>query len=134
MNKLLIASLIALSLSGCATTGPNTPVTTPATLVAQFCPLVQSLNTQISTFPGVSANVVSDLDKARPIIAAVCTEGATITALNLQSLASDAVPALLDIIEATPAAATPQGQAIIVGLDLVQTLLPEVIADINLVK
>ena len=135
MKKLIVG--LFLFLTGCAMTNTTTPPT-PAVVIqnaaqklVKFCPLVQAVNAQIVGFPGVSQVVIDKLAVVNPMVDAVCSKGATISALNLQTLAQNGMPLLLDAIAISPLAATPQGQALVVGVNLAQLILPEIIAAVN---
>lgn len=96
-----IAACVALA-AGCAT------LNTPAKVAAVLC---QPTNTAIadykafaviySALPAIqTGNAI--LTQYQPVLNAVCAEGATVTATNLQDLISQGIPAVAAIVATVP--------------------------------
>jgi hypothetical protein len=133
MKKLILCvSLVSaiFALSGCATTnsGAAAPLMTPQQFVAQFCPIATALNTSLVNTPGVDPQLVAGIKEIQPIVAGVCTAGASLKSTDLQSLLTDAIPVLLTAVPKLAIANSPEGQAILTGLIVAQAVLPSVIA------
>lgn len=125
MKKLFVIFVVLLS--ACTTIGTSNPPT-PAQLVAQFCPVVQTLNSELTSIPGVSPNVIDVITKAKPIVNTVCASGVTITSSNLQDLLSQGLPLLLEVTKDSAIAASPQGQALMIAIPIAQVLIPQIIS------
>jgi hypothetical protein len=113
-----VAAMVSFALSGCASNAPK-PLS-PAQVAAIACPQINLAVSQLTAFNavldadpataafGAKANV--DIAKAQPVIAAVCAAGATVTATNLQALASQALPALGTVVGSLPLPAPQEAQ------------------------
>jgi hypothetical protein len=101
---LLAAGLVAL-VSGCASTGSQSPAQVAAevhTQVVKACSVIQptlaSLNAMQAQLP---ADVQADLGKAQPIVASVCSAPA-VQVTSVQDLVNVAFPAAIKIVAASP--------------------------------
>ncbi len=89
---------VVLMLSACAS-GPAPvvlPQLTPAQFVAQVCPIATAAGLAITAFPIFDPKVTLELAAARPIVDALCANGADVGMANVQDVAKTALPALLD--------------------------------------
>lgn len=132
MKKLLTLAASVAIISGCTTTGTIHPVS-PQQLVAQFCPVVQAINSQILILPNLDPLIASKINEAKPIVQVVCADGAALSASDLKSLSVQAIPLLIDAVSATAVAATPQGQAIVLGLNIASITISQIIESKSLV-
>ncbi|MBB3004337.1 hypothetical protein FHX57_006719 [Paraburkholderia tropica] len=112
MKKLMLlaAGIVALvAFAGCATV-----TVTPAQIATALC---APTNTAIAdykafaalypTLPAVqTGNEI--LTKYQPVVTAVCAEGATVTATNVQDLISQGIPAVAAIVATVPMPASTQ--------------------------
>lgn len=67
------------------------------------------------------------LADAQPVVNAVCAAGSTVDAVNLQTLASTGLPAIITVVKASPLSAQDQDR-IVVGVTTAQILLTAAIA------
>ena len=89
---------ILLMLSACAS-GPVPvvlPQLTPAQFVAQVCPIATTAGLAITAFPIFDPKVTLELAAARPVVDALCANGADVNIANVEDVAKTALPALLD--------------------------------------
>ncbi|MGA4275554.1 hypothetical protein ACKZDW_02615 (plasmid) [Ralstonia syzygii subsp. celebesensis] len=131
MKKLiaLCIAMCAAMLAACATapTGQPSTLPTPAQVAAQVCPSAQAV-LAVLTVPGaIDPAVAADLATATPIVNAVCAAGATVTVLDLHSLAANGLPAILKIIQASPLPDKDK-QAAVLGVAAAQAALAPIIA------
>lgn len=122
---LLAAGLVAL-VSGCASTGT---VKTPAQVAAQVCPPTQTAIASLQAVVGLSDDAKAKLATAEPVVAAVCAAGANTTAVDLKSLAANALPAVMAVVNASPLSDQDKTK---IGIDLTvaQIVLSSVIASL----
>jgi len=100
MKTIFIALLttFALMLSGCAGFATTGPAPTPAQIVDQFCPSAQTLIIELQAMPTLPQKDQDNLAKAAPIVAAVCSAGATVSVASLQDFAKSTLPTILTMI------------------------------------
>lgn len=106
MKKLCLMAGIALLaiFSGCA----NAPTLSPAQLANALCPptkiAISNYNAFAVLYPTLPAIQTGNtiLTKYQPVVNAVCAEGATVTATNVQDLISQGIPAVAAIAATVP--------------------------------
>jgi len=98
-------------LGGCKS--PTTQALTPAQVATQVCPSAQGVIASLQAMSGLPEGATKDLAAAAPIVDAVCSASATVTTVNLQSLAKDAAPMIIAIIKASPLSVDEQNKAIL---------------------
>ena len=113
-------------MAGCASIKPAA-IQTPAQVAAQVCPSLQAINTTLAVPGVIGVNDQANLAKVAPVVAKVCTDAQSASAIDVQALASKAVPVLLQLINAAPLAADQKTQ-FTVGITLVQAALAPAIA------
>ena len=112
-----LTMLVGSLLVACSTTG-GTTAATPAQVAAAVCPVVQAdLATYQALFAAQtdvasSAKISADLAKAQPIVAALCTNGATVSTASIQAFAQTALPALADTINYLPLTAAQKAKVV----------------------
>lgn len=105
MMKLIAlgAAACALILSACATApAGEQQLPTPAQVAAQVCPSAQAVLTVLTTPSAIDETAAAKLAAAAPVVNAVCAAGASVTAVDLRTLAKDGLPAILMIVQASP--------------------------------
>ncbi|MGK2829267.1 hypothetical protein ACSI5F_04060 [Ralstonia pseudosolanacearum] len=131
MKKLIVfcVAMTAALLAACATTptGGQQPLPTPAQVAAQVCPSAQAVLTVLAMPGAVDAAVQADLASATPIVNAVCAAGATVTVLDLHNLASNGLPVLLKIVQASPLPDKGK-QTAVLGVAVAQAALAPILA------
>ncbi len=97
----LVINLLGMVLfAACAT--PNSATQTPSEVVSQVCPILTTVSAELASpiilmTPGAKAQA----DIAAPIIATVCADASKADVLSLQSLQQQAIPALVQLAEAS---------------------------------
>ncbi|PUA17248.1 hypothetical protein [Glaciimonas sp. PCH181] len=132
MKRFVIATLavVVLLISGCAL--PVQPLT-PAQIVAQVnmqvCQVIPAILVGVQT-PGlaIDPSLQAKIPIAQKDITDVCSAGATINPANLQTLATSALPIILEIVKAVPG---PQQDTAVATITAAQILLPILIAQIQ---
>lgn len=119
------AAALSFALAACSTTGQT--VQTPAQVAARVCPPVEVAITSLKQVNGMSDSALHALDDAQPVVNAVCAAGATVDALNLQTLATAGLPAIIAVVKASPLSAQDQDR-VILGVTTAQILLATAIA------
>ena len=94
-----VFATLAVTLSGFATNGTQP---TPAQLVAQICPVTQTVGTLAETAALTDPKLALDLAVAKPIVDALCANGAAVSTANLQAFSTSVVPVLLKVVDASP--------------------------------
>lgn len=132
--KTIILFVIALTTAGlmsaCATTSMQLATAqSPAQIATQICPQLQAVHDAFADTPGLlSTSDAAKLAAAEPIVARVCAAATTVpTKPDLQAVAADAVPVLLDVVEAS----TLPGQTklqITLGVNLAQSVITQQLA------
>lgn len=125
----LIVVLFAAALAGCATL-PTPTVQTPAQVAVQICPSLQSVASVLSVPGAIDPSDAATMERAAPVITAVCAAPAAATPQTLASLQNDAAPLLLKAISAAPNLSARQKQDAILGIALAQAAIAPVIAQI----
>ncbi|PUA19565.1 hypothetical protein [Glaciimonas sp. PCH181] len=132
MKRFVIATLavLVLLISGCALpVQPLTPAQIVAQVNTQVCQVIPAILVGVQT-PGLAIDPA--LQAKIPIvqkgIADVCTAGVTIDPANLQTLATSALPVILEIVKAVPG---PQQDTAVATITAAQILLPILIAQIQ---
>lgn len=125
LSMLLAAGLVAL-VSGCASTGT---VKTPAQIAAQVCPPTQTAIASLQAVVGLSDDAKAKLAEAAPVVAAVCSAGSSVSVVDLKSLGSTALPAVMAVVNASPLSDQDKTK---IGIDLTvaQIVLSSVIASL----
>ncbi|WP_232464332.1 hypothetical protein [Burkholderia ubonensis] len=98
---MLLAAGIVASATVLAACGTQ-PVQTPAQVAAKVCPLLQAeiaTLSQAGVFTGGAAATLNE--KVAPAVGAVCSAGATVTEVNIQSISSAVAPLLVSIVKAS---------------------------------
>lgn len=102
MRKLLCA-LCALLITACATTETiDTTTLTPTQLAARVCPPVQAVLGVLAIPGAADPKVAASLAVVTPVVNAACAAGADTQLADIRTLAAQAVPAILQIIQAAP--------------------------------
>lgn len=110
-NLCLAVGVVALAaFAGCA----NAPTLSPAQVANALCPptkvAINDFNAFAALYP--SLTVVTEgqaiLTKYQPVVNAVCAEGATVTATNVQDMISQGIPAVAAIVATVPIPASTQ--------------------------
>lgn len=114
MKKLFAALAVGivtcLAFVGCA----NAPVLSAAQLANALCPptnvAINDFKAFSALYPSLPAVATGStiLAKYQPVVTAVCAEGATVTATNVQDMISQGIPAVAAIIATVPMPATTQ--------------------------
>ncbi|MEI7296573.1 hypothetical protein WCQ02_30905 [Paraburkholderia tropica] len=112
MKKLMLlaAGIVSLSLAACA----NAPTLTPAQIANALCPptkvAISDFNAFAALYPSLTAVTEGQaiLTKYQPVVDAVCAEGATVTATNVQDMISQGIPAIAAIVATVPMPASTQ--------------------------
>jgi hypothetical protein len=134
LQSLTIAAVFSFSMAACTTPSNSDSTTkgpavanapTPAQIAAQVCPPVQTAMTGLNALVGLPAGAQKDLAAITPIVAGVCTVGATVNADNLQQLAQTALPAIVNVVKASALSAEEQN-AVIVDVTAAQLILTAV--------
>lgn len=134
LHASLLAVTFAASMTACTTPSNNDSdakssavptAPTPAQIAAQVCPPVQTAMTGLNALVGLPEGAQKDLATVGPIVAAVCTVGATVNTDNLQQLAQTALPAIVNVVKASALSAEEQN-AVIVDVTAAQLILTAV--------
>ncbi|VVE49187.1 hypothetical protein [Pandoraea terrigena] len=119
------AAVLSFVLAACSTTGQA--VQSPAEVAARVCPPVEVAVTSLQQINGMSEAALKALADAQPIVNSVCAAGSTVDAVNLQTLASAGLPAIVTVVKASPLSAQDQDR-VILGVTTAQILLTAAIA------
>lgn len=110
-------------LAGCATT--SSQALSPEQIAASVCPPIQA---DLVSFQAVfasditdpnAAKISADIAKAEPVVNALCTAGATVSASSVQAFATTALPALADVVNYLPLS-PPQKAAVVTDLTVAE--------------
>jgi|GEM_PF-5641603 len=129
--KSLTIAAATLSLIACTTpdgttkNGQTVNAPTPAQIATQVCPPVQTAMSGLNALVGLPEGTQKDLATIGPIVAGVCTVGATVNTENLQQLAQTALPAIVNVVK-TSALSAEEQNAIIVDVTAAQLILTAV--------
>jgi hypothetical protein len=107
----LVLAVLALCLGACSSTG-SLSVQTPAQIASQVCPPVQTTLTSLS-FLVLDPKVTADLAVAKGAVDLVCSAGEAINLASLQTMATTALPSVIEAIKASPMSVSDQNQAIL---------------------
>ncbi|WAL80938.1 hypothetical protein OYT13_13740 [Pandoraea sp. XJJ-1] len=119
------AAMLSFVLAACSTTGQSVP--TPAQVAARVCPPVEVAIASLQQVNGMSDTALHALSNAQPVVNAVCASGSTVDSVNLQTLASAGLPAIITVAKASPLSAQDQDR-IVLGVTTAQILLTAAIA------
>ncbi|VVD75410.1 hypothetical protein PHO31112_00814 [Pandoraea horticolens] len=119
------AAVLSFAITACSTTGQS--VSTPAQVAARVCPPVEVAITSLQQVSGMSDTALHALADAQPVVSAVCAAGSTVDAVNLQTLASAGLPAIITVVKASPLSAQDQDR-IVMGVTTAQILLAAAIS------
>ena len=97
MKTALIALFAAVFLTACQTTG--TPKT-PAEIAARACPPLEATLIVLRASPAMSDGAKEEIDRAAPIVHALCAPGAVANDTDLATLAETALPAIMQAVAA----------------------------------
>jgi hypothetical protein len=111
--KKLFAIAILLTLSACVTAPVPLAPLTPVQVAAQVCPPVQVALGSLQMLVGLPLGAQADLAAAVPLVAAVCSAGATANPASLQSLAQTALPLVLGVVKASALTAADQNNIVL---------------------
>ena len=126
-------AILAITLTACGT--PSAQVAalkaqTPAQIAAQVCPPLQIAVGSFQALAGLPATAQADLQKADKVITDVCAVGASVTVVNINSISTDVVPALLAAVQSSGMTPAQQNKATL-GINAVQIILTAVTAEQN---
>lgn len=130
MKKLITLCLVTLAaaLAACATApAGDSLLPTPAQVAAQVCPSAQAALAVLSTPGAIDPAAAEKLALASPVVDAVCAAGATVTAVDLHTLASVGLPAILKIVQASPLPDKDK-QAAVLGIAVAQAAIAPILA------
>ncbi|ALS63678.1 hypothetical protein [Pandoraea apista] len=119
------AAVLSFAVTACSTTSQSVP--TPTQVAARVCPPVEVAITSLQQVSGMSDAALHALADAQPVVSAVCAAGSTVDAVNLQTLASAGLPAIVTVVKASPLSAQDQDR-IVLGVTTAQILLAASIA------
>ncbi|VVE55210.1 hypothetical protein PCO31111_05023 [Pandoraea communis] len=119
------AAVLSFVLAACSTSGQSVP--SPAQVAARVCPPVEVAISSLQQVNGMSDTALKALSDAQPVVRAVCESGSTADAVNLQTLASAGLPAIITVAKASPLSAQDQDR-IVMGVTTAQILLAAAIA------
>lgn len=119
------AAVLSFAVTACSTTSQSVP--TPTQVAARVCPPVEVAITSLQQVSGMSDAALHALADAHPVVSAVCAAGSTVDAVNLQTLASAGLPAIVTVVKASPLSAQDQDR-IVLGVTTAQILLAASIA------
>ncbi|OXS92610.1 hypothetical protein [Pandoraea apista] len=119
------AAVLSFAVTACSTTSQSMP--TPTQVAARVCPPVEVAITSLQQVSGMSDAALHALADAQPVVSAVCAAGSTVDAVNLQTLASAGLPAIVTVVKASPLSAQDQDR-IVLGVTTAQILLAASIA------
>lgn len=135
MKKLLAAlaaclvTSIAL-LSGCASTGSAPQmIVQPQQLIAGFCPVVNADLKVLGASTLLNADQQALVAKVLTVNTAVCAAGSSVDFADLQTLNATLFPALITLVASVPT--LPNQPTILLGLELAQPILSQVVATIQ---
>lgn len=121
----LIAACQTINSAGQYATGA---VQTPAQIASEVCPSLTAALTVFGDQPGgLSPAAVAAIQKAKPIVAAVCSGAASVNVADLNSINESVFPALSAVINATN---IPNKQQILLDLGLAQGVMAAVIVNL----
>jgi len=122
MKKLIVALIVALSMAGCASQSQQTP----AQVAARVCPATTDAigSLQKLTLPAKDAKALAEV---APLVDAVCKAASTVTSDDIRSLSVTALPAIIDIVNASPLE-TDKKNAVILDLTAVQIIVDSIAA------
>jgi hypothetical protein len=95
VKRSLVAIIAGFVLSACAT--PTGTTQTPAQIAASVCPSIHATLDSLATLPWNPADTAK-LNTAVVTVGTVCSLGATVTSTDLQTIANQALPAILSVI------------------------------------
>ncbi|WP_394779082.1 hypothetical protein [Undibacterium sp.] len=129
MKKLLsvISVMTLLALAACSGVPQGQVAQTPADVAARVCPPVQVALVSLQALAGLPLEAQANLAAATPIVAAVCSSKGVIGTADLQTMASQALPILLQVARASGLEVAEQNQ-IVLGISAAQIVLASVIA------
>ncbi len=119
------AAMLSCALAACSTTAQSVP--SPSQVAARVCPPVEVAIASLQQVSGMSNGALQSLADAQPVVSAVCAAGSTVDAVNLQTLASAGLPAIVTVVKASPLSAQDQDR-IVLGVTTAQILLAASIA------
>ncbi|AVF41489.1 hypothetical protein AL486_18650 [Pandoraea apista] len=119
------AAVLSFAVTACSTTSQSVP--TPTQVAARVCPPVEVAITSLQQVSGMSDAALHALADAQPVVSAVCAAGSTVDAVNLQTLASAGLPAIVTVVKASPLSVQDQDR-IVLGVTTAQILLAASIA------
>ena len=122
----IFAAIASIAIVAACTT-PSGQQETPAQIAAQVCPPTQAALTSLQALNGLPEGATKDLATVAPIVNAVCSASATVTTVNLQSLAQNALPTIITIVKASPLSSDDQNK-IILDVTAAQIIVDAVMA------
>lgn len=126
MTHRLIPFAFASLLVACANTAILPNAQPPAQVAARVCPIVQTTIVSLQVLDlGVSSQ--ASLATAATAVTTICALGSKISTGNLQSLAGNALPAIVDAIQASTLSAEKK-KSIVLDLAIAQILLSGALA------
>lgn len=119
------AAMLSCALAACSTTAQSIP--SPSQVAARVCPPVEVAIASLQQVSGMSDGALQSLAEAQPVVNAVCAAGSTVDAVNLQTLASAGLPAIITVVKASPLSLQDQDR-IVMGVTTAQIFLAATIA------
>lgn len=119
------AAMLSCALAACSTTAQSVP--SPSQVAARVCPPVEVAIASLQQVSGMGDGALQSLAEAQPVVNAVCSAGSTVDAVNLQTLASAGLPAIITVVKASPLSLQDQDR-IVMGVTTAQILLAAAIA------
>lgn len=128
----LAACFAVLAACGAVQLKPvSIPVIPPQQLARDVCPIVKADLDILTSAAGLAlltpAQQQAVAQSIEPKFSAACSAAAAVDLTNLQAFNETAFPALISIVSATPA--IPNQPAVLLGLELAQPILNQVVAD-----
>lgn len=119
------AAMLSCALAACSTTAQSVP--SPSQVAARVCPPVEVAIASLQQVNGMGDGALQSLAEAQPVVNAVCSAGSIVDAVNLQTLASAGLPAIIAVVKASPLSLQDQDR-IVMGVTTAQILLAAAIA------
>jgi hypothetical protein len=123
MTNLIAIGLFALLLSGCQTTGSAPP--TVEDTVLRVCPPVRAVLLVLENSPTVDPDLRLRLKEVDPVVALACSGEPPTTFDNLNELASQALPVLIEVV-ATAKLSDDQKSYALLSLAIAQAVIATV--------
>lgn len=120
MRKPLIVLFSLALLAACQTTGAPPP--SPADIAARACPPLEATLVVLDASPAISDGAREEIDRAAPIVHALCAPGGVASAASLADLADKTLPVIMQAV-ADSALPDTEKQNILLSIALAQVAL-----------